>query len=226
MTTYKPEAYRLFSIKADSALVFCNSLLNAEEKKSSSFIILLTEDVGSTSASVDFTIGDGNANSGLLTVLVGCICIFKRIKGLHLRATTTWIHYPTEVPQWCQKTWCLSSFADKSNNKTKWSFQVGIGQYLQNQIPETERKSWRCYLGLNARKSKPGSWRTANSAQWYSKNFSKHLNVLKQLSTSNRTKNISSTLEQINVYFIAIIRRLLHPRLILCEAYMTALPLI
>lgn len=159
-----------------------------KKKKSSFFISLLTGNVGSTSASVDFTIGDENANAGLLTLLVGCICIFKRIKGLYLRATTTWIHYPTEVLQWRWKAWCFSYFADRSSNKTKSSFLVGIGQYLQNQIPETKRKSWRCYLGLNAWKSKPGSWRTVNSAQWYSKNFSKHLNILHQLSTSNHTK--------------------------------------
>lgn len=60
-----------------------------KKKKSSFFISLLTGNVGSTSASVDFTIGDENANAGLLTLLVGCICIFKRIKGLYLRATTT-----------------------------------------------------------------------------------------------------------------------------------------
>lgn len=39
-------------------------------------------------------------------------------------------------------------------------------------------------------------------------------------------KNISIALEQIDVYFIAIICQLLHPRLILCEAYTTTLPLI
>lgn len=42
--------------------------------------ILLTDNGGSTFASVDFTIGDENTNVGLPTLLAGCTCIFKRIK--------------------------------------------------------------------------------------------------------------------------------------------------
>lgn len=36
------------------------------------YALLLTETGGSTSASVDFTIGDENLNTGLLALLAGC----------------------------------------------------------------------------------------------------------------------------------------------------------